>query len=190
MLFFATDALGFSPGFLALQRCVAFAGLLVGTAVYARWCRGARFRAVFFWCQLLEAVASLGDVALALRLNARLGVPDAAFAVGSEAVSTVLGRVAMQPFFVVAARLCPPGCEASLYAFFMATHNLGSAASGALGAALLPAFGVARHAYAHLWALLLLRSALMCVPMLLVGPCLRDVEDAGAGEAARPKHVD
>ena len=45
----------------------------------------------------------------------------------------------MQPFLVASARLCPPGSEATLYAFFMSTYNFGHAAAGSLGAALLPA---------------------------------------------------
>ena len=89
--------------------------------LYSRFVEGVPFRSIFIYCQLALALLSLSDVVLTLRLNAALGIPDWAFVVGADAVATLIARLTMQPFFVIAARLCPPGCEAALYAFFMST---------------------------------------------------------------------
>jgi len=82
----------------------------------------------------------------------------------------------MQPFFVIAARLCPIGCEAALYSFFMSTFNFGHAASGFLGSGVMPLFGVAKGSYDGLTNLLLLRSACMLMPLLLLRPLLGGIE--------------
>jgi len=47
-------------------------------------------------CQLALALLSLGDLALVLRLNRALGIPDAAFVVAGEALGAVLMRFSMQ----------------------------------------------------------------------------------------------
>ena len=141
---------------------------------------GLPFRSIFLYAQLAVALLSLSDVALALRLNVALGVPDWAFVVGMDAISTVVSRLTMQPFFVIAARLCPPGCEAALYAFFMSTFNFGNAASGSLGAACLGLFGVGRGAFDSLPALLLLRTGAMFLPLLLIDPLLGGAAVAAA----------
>lgn len=172
MLFFYTDELKFSPEFMAAQGIVAFACLLLGSVLYSKLVQGCGFRKIFISCQLLLALLSVSDVILALRLNVAFGIPDKVFVIGSDAVSTVISRLTMQPFFVIAARLCPPGCEAALYAAFMSVFNGGNAMSGAFGAQLLPYFGIESGAYAGLPALLGLRSAMMLLPLLLIDPLL------------------
>lgn len=149
--------------------------------------QGTSFRTIFVYCQAAEALLSLSDVVLAMRLNVGYGIPDSIFVLGSEGVATVLGRITLQPFLLIAARLCPAGCEASLYAFFMSTHNFGHAVSGWVGASLLPAFGVTSGAYDHLPALLMLRTACMFLPMFLVGPLLNSVEETTGNNDARKR---
>lgn len=91
---------------------------------------------------------------------------------GADAVGVVLDRLAAQPFFVIAARLCPPGCEAALYALFMSTANFSSACSEGFGALLMPLFGVGKGAYDGLPSLMLLRAGCALLPLALVGPLL------------------
>ena len=122
---------------------------------------------------------------LVSRLNLAVGVPDAAFVIGSDVVATVISRLTMQPFFVIAARLCPAGTEASLYAFFMSTFNFGNAVAGSWGGVILPVFGVAKGAYDGLTSLLLLRSACMLLPLLLIGPLLGGAAGGGARSASK-----
>ena len=138
--------------------------------------QGVGFARIFFVCQAVTALLSLSDLALVRRWNAAVHLPDEAFVLGSDVLGTVISRFSAQPFFVVAARLCPPGSEATLYSFFMSTYNFGNTAAGSFGAALLPAFGVAKGEYAGLPALLGVRSACMLLPLLLVGPLLRGLD--------------
>ena len=114
MLFFMTDVLNFSPEFLAAQNLVASLFLLIGTLVYSRYVQGTSFVRIFAYGQLAAPGCCLLDVLLASRYTLLLGVPDHLFVIGTDAVGVVLNRLMMQPFLVIAARLCPVGCEAAL----------------------------------------------------------------------------
>jgi hypothetical protein len=169
---------------MSAQGILAFLCLLIGSVIYSRFIQGTNFLRIFFICQLALAATSLLEVLLVSRLNLALGLPDTVFVLGSGALHVVISRLTMQPFYVIAGRLCPPGVEASLYAAFMSVHNLGHAASGMFGAAILPFFGVEKGAYQGLPALLLLRSACMLLPLVLMRPLLGGAVMAVAKEKA------
>merc|ERR1711957_600809 len=80
------------------------------------------------------------------------------------------------------ARLCPKGCEASLFAFFMSTWNLGNTASGTLGAAVMGLLGVSKDDYTRLPLLLLVRTVCMLLPLPLVGVLIEEGGDGDDGE--------
>jgi Na+/melibiose symporter-like transporter len=172
MYFFAADVLGFSQSFMAAQGLAAYLFLLLGTWFYTRFIQGASFVRIFALCQVATVVTSMLDVLLASRASARLGIPDHVFVLGADAIATVLDRVSAQPFFVIAARLCPVGCEATLYAFFMSTSNFSRACSEALGAAIMPLFGVQKGKYDGLTSLLMLRAGCTLLPLALIRPLL------------------
>jgi len=174
--FFQTDVLGFTTEFISAQGLFAYAFLLLGSAVYSRYVQGAPFLTIFYACQLFGAMVSLSAPVLVSRLNLRFGVADELFLLGSDAIETVLNRLTMQPFFVIAARLCPVGCEAALYSAFMSIYNLGNTTSGVYGAALTSWFGVEKGAYDNLLGLMLFRSASMLLPLLLIRPLLGGIE--------------
>jgi len=131
-------------------------------------------------CQIATTILCLLDVLLAARITASIGVPDWIFVLGTDAVAVVLSRIAMQPFLVISARLCPVGCEASLYAMFMSIYNLGHTLSGVFGAAVIPYFGVSRENFDHLPHLLMLRAACSLLPLVLLKPLLDGVEQKKA----------
>jgi len=174
LLYFLLDELHFSKEFISLQSVFAYVFLLVGSLVYTRFVEGVGFVRLFLGCQLAQAALSLLDVLLVSRRT--LGVPDHLFVLGTDALGTVLSRMTMQPFLVIAARLCPEGCEATLYACFMSTYNFGNTLSGAFGAAIIPYFGVEKGHYEGLTSLLLVRSACMLVPLPLIKPLLGGVQ--------------
>ena len=103
-------------------------------------------------------------------------MPDQLFVLGADAIGVVLNRLTMQPFLIIAARLCPAGCEASLYAFFMSTYNFGNTLAELFGAAITPLFGVEKGAYGGLVGLLLVRAGCSLLPLALIKPLLGSVE--------------
>lgn len=217
MMFFVTERLGFSSALLSANSVVAYASLLVGSASYARLfgtgddkkdddggggtrrpAASSSFRTVFFRTQAALAVLSLADLVLVARLNLRLRIPDAPFVLGTDALATLVSRFSMQPFLVMSARLCPKGCEASLFAFFMSTFNLGNTVSGVLGATLMRRMGVsggdgvelgdgAVDGYAALPRLLAVRTLCMLLPLPLIGYL---IPDEGVVAAADENNAD
>lgn len=182
MMFFMTDVLLFSKEFLSAQSLIAYGFLLIGTALYSRCVegKGFSFLRIFTMCQIATTVLCLLDVLLAARITASIGVPDWMFVLGTDAVAVVLSRIAMQPFLVISARLCPVGCEASLYAMFMSIYNLGNTLSGVFGAAVISYFGVSRDNFDNLPHLLMLRAACSLLPLVLLKPLLDGVEQKKA----------
>ena len=72
------------------------------------------------------------------------------------------------PLLVLAARLCPMGVEATLFAFLMSVMNTGRAVSEWWGAALLQLIGVRREKYERLWLAVAIRMACRLLPLLFL----------------------
>ena len=64
----------------------------------------------------------------------------------------------------------------------MSIYNLGNTLSGVYGATLTSQFGVGKGAYENLLSLMLVRSASMLLPLLLVRPLLGGVEKFNKAE--------
>lgn len=80
----------------------------------------------------------------------------------------MLGQVAFMPLLVLAARLCPEGVEATLFAALMSIFNAGGVSSGAIGGVLTEALGVTSENFDNLvWLVLLCNlSSLLPLPFL------------------------
>ena len=66
-------------------------------------------------------------------LNRTLGLSDKLFAAVDSVLIEGLTRVAMMPVLVLAARLCPVGIEATLYAALMSIQNAANSVGGLTG---------------------------------------------------------
>ena len=67
------------------------------------------------------------------RLNTQIGLSDQLFVLGDAAILQAIGQVAFMPLLVLAARMCPEGVEATLFALLMSILNSGGLVSGLLG---------------------------------------------------------
>jgi hypothetical protein len=182
MFYFYTNVLAFTPEFIGRVNLVDGVAQLAGIALYNARLKHVPLTTVFTWVVLLGAAASSTQLLLVTRANAALGVPDAAFALVDSALLTALGRVALMPVLVLAARLCPPGVEASLFAALMSLSNAGSGVGDVAGAALTAALGVTGASFAGLPTLVALCSVGRLMPLLLL-PLVRGVGGGGGGEA-------
>jgi hypothetical protein len=79
------------------------------------------------------------------------------------------------PVLVLAARLCPPGVEATLFASLMSIFNLGGIVGSEAGALLTSTLGVTDHDFSNLGLLVVLcnLSSLLPLPFL---KWIRDVD--------------
>lgn len=73
------------------------------------------------------------------------------------------------PVLVLAARLCPEGMEATLFATLMSVSNGGSVLGGLIGAGLTQVFGITKDKFDNLAALIILCNLSSLLPLPLLG---------------------
>jgi folate/biopterin transporter len=169
MFYFQTNELGFAPEFLgrvALARAVA---ALVGVGVYNAYFKDVPLKKMFFWSAIAGTALGMTQLILVTGLNREWGIDDRLFSLGDSVVLTVLGEVSFLPVLVLAARVCPEGVEATLFAALMSVFNAGGVVSGALGAGLTKALGVTADDFENLFWLVLVCNLSSLAPLAGLG---------------------
>lgn len=119
--FFTTDVLHFQPEFYGRVRLATSIAMLAGVGLYNGALKAVPLKTIFLWTSILGASLSMTKLVLVYGLNRAWGVDDQWFALCDSALLTVLGQVAFMPTLVLAARICPEGVEATLFAVRMAS---------------------------------------------------------------------
>jgi len=140
---------------------------------------------MFLGAMILGTVLGSTQLLLVSGANRALGLSDQLFVLGDSVILTVLGQVSFMPVLVLAARICPEGVEATLFATLMSILNGGAFVGSALGAGLTAMLGVTSDDFTHLFAL----TAICVVCTLLPAPFLnllpesvdRDEKGVGGG---------
>jgi hypothetical protein len=135
----------FTPQFLGWITCVVMASMVGGIALYNTYFTKWRYRSIFLVTQILLFALSLTDWVFVNRWNLDIGINDHAFVIGTEVIDPIVNRLNSMPMFILSSRLCPEGCEATLFALFMALSNFGSDMAGCFGVGMLKAFGISRE---------------------------------------------
>lgn len=126
----------------------------------------------------------LAQLLLVSHLNRELGVPDAWLLLGDDVVFAVLGQIAFMPTLVLAARLCPPGLEGTLFAALMSIFNASRIVAGEAGALLTNALGVTENDFTNLGPLVALCTVSSLLPLPFAGMLdVAEPESSGAGGA-------
>ena len=163
--FFTTNELGFEPEFLGRVRLVTSIASLVGVWIFQRFLKTVPFRVIFGWSTVLSAVLGMSMLLLVTHTNRTLGIDDRWFSLGDSLILTVMGQIAYLPVLVLAARLCPPGVEATLFASLMSVSNLASLCSYQLGALLMRWFGISQNNFELLWLLVVIANVSTLLPL-------------------------
>lgn len=166
--YFSTNDLGFSPEFLGRVRLVSSLAGLLGIWLFQRFFKAVPFRPILGWSTIIATLLGLTTLILVTHANRSLGIDDRWFSLGDSLILTVAGEIAYMPVLVLAARICPPGIEATLFALLMSIFNLSGLLSRELGAWLTHLLGVTDTDFSNLWLLLLITnlSNLMALPFL------------------------
>ncbi|NDJ18092.1 folate/biopterin family MFS transporter [Myxacorys almedinensis] len=167
--YFSTNELGFEPEFLGRVRLVTSIASLVGIWVFQRFLKAVPFRTIFGWSIVLSSVLGMSMLLLVTHANRTLGIDDRWFSLGDSLVLTVMGQIAFMPVLVLAARLCPPGVEATLFALLMSVVNLAGLVSYELGALLTHGLGVTDTNFDKLWLLVVITNLTTLLPFPLLG---------------------
>ncbi len=166
--YFTTNELGFGPEFLGRVQLVTSIASLVGVWFFQRFLKTVPFRIIFGWTTVLATVLGMTTLLLVTHTNRALGIDDHWFSLGDSLILAVMGRIAFMPVLVLAARLCPPGIEATLFALLMSVENLGGILSRQLGALLTYWMGITATNFDNLWLLLLITNLSNLLPLPLL----------------------
>lgn len=163
--YFTTNELGFQPEFLGRVRLVTSIASLLGVFLFQRFFKTVPFRKIFAWSTILSSLLGMTTLLLVTHANRALGIDDYWFSLGDSLILTVIGQIAYMPVLVLAARLCPPGVEATLFALLMSVSNLAGLLSYESGALLTHLFGVTENQFDNLWLLVILTNLSTLLPL-------------------------
>lgn len=166
--FFTTNELGFSAEFLGRVRLVTSFASLVGIWVFQRFLKGVALRQIFAVSIVLSSLVGFSMLILVTHTNRLWGIDDHWFSLGDNLVITVLGQIAFMPVLVLAARLCPPGIEATLFALLMSVLNLAWALSGEISAVITHWLGITETQFESLWILVVIANVSTLLPLLFI----------------------
>ncbi|KAK8967914.1 putative folate-biopterin transporter 2 [Platanthera guangdongensis] len=158
----------FSQETIGFVFSIGSVGSMLGVLLYQNLLKDFQFRSLLFWGQLLTAFAGMLDLALVLRLNLKLGIPDFFFVFIDECVSHVIGRIKWMPILVLSSKLCPSGIEGTFFALVMSIENIGILSAAWGGGLLLHALQVTRTRFSNLWMAILIRSIMRMLPLPLL----------------------
>ena len=166
--YFSTNELGFTPEFLGRVRLVTSLASLFGVWFFQRFLKTIPFRKIFLWTTLFSAGLGLTALLLVTHTNRSLGIDDHWFALGDSLILTIMGQLTFMPVLILAARLCPPGIEATLFAMLMSVLNLAGLVSKEGGAILTHLLGVTDTNFDQLWLLVLITNVGSVLPLVFI----------------------
>jgi len=166
--YFLVNELKFTSGFLGVLTCVRHVAMMAGTYAYSRWFRNVPYRTFFIILIVLSAVMGASPVILVTHMNTRIGLPNSLFAAGDDLFLSVIGQIALMPCLVLAAKLCPKGIEASLYASFVSILNFAGIVSEYSGALITHLMGVTKNDFDKLPELIMICTFTSLIPLLFI----------------------
>jgi hypothetical protein len=112
--------------------------------IFKRYLMKAPWRPLFIGVITLSTLLSLVQLVLIYQLNQRIGIPNLAFALGDDLISTITGQFIAMPIWVMMGQIVPKGTEASVFALVTSLQMVGSTAGGAISAVRAGRFHVVR----------------------------------------------
>ncbi|CDJ63106.1 LOW QUALITY PROTEIN: BT1 transmembrane domain-containing protein, putative [Eimeria necatrix] len=115
----------------------------IGIWAFQKWFKNWSCRSIFWLTNSLRILDSLFDLALVLRLNKAIGVPDKVmYLLGDGIGFGLIGALTHMGAVVSVSQLCPVGREATVYAVVSGLSNLGFSLSKLMGAFAISAFKI------------------------------------------------
>ncbi|MEH2409055.1 folate/biopterin family MFS transporter [Nostoc sp.] len=183
--YFSTNELHFQPEFLGRVHLVTSFASLAGVWIFQRFLKSIPFRVIFAWSTVLSSVLGMTMLLLVTHTNRLLGIDDHWFSLGDSLILSVMGKIAFMQVMVLAARLCPSGVEATLFALLMSIFNSAGTVSHAFGALITYWLGITATNFDSLWLLVLITnlSTLLPLPFINWLPAAEEqTETSKAGE--------
>ncbi|MBD2295698.1 folate/biopterin family MFS transporter [Anabaena sphaerica FACHB-251] len=166
--YFFTNELHFKPEFLGRVHLVTSLASLIGIWIFQRFLKSVPFRVICGWSIVISALLRMTMLLLVTHTNRALGIDDQWFSLGDSLILAVMGQIAFMPVMVLAARICPLGIEATLFALLMSIFNLGGAISREFGALIMHWLGITETNFDTLWLLVIITNSIALLPLLFI----------------------
>ncbi|MBD2776371.1 folate/biopterin family MFS transporter [Iningainema tapete] len=166
--FFTTNELHFEPEFLGRVRLVTSIASLAGIWIFQRFLKTVPFRVIFGWSAVISVTLGMTMLLLVTHTNRALGIDDHWFSLGDSLIISAMGQIAYIPVLVLAARLCPPGVEATLFALLMSVTNLAGLVSHEFGALVTYWLGINETNFDAMWLLVTITNLSRLLPLLFL----------------------
>lgn len=167
--YFVTNELHFGPEFLGRVRLVQAGAGLFGVWFYNQYLKTAKIKDILYWSTLASFPLGMLPVLLITHVNRDLGIPDGLLIMGDDVALAILGTIAFMPTLVLAARLCPPGIEAVLFATLMSIFNGASTVGTEVGALLTKVAGITENNFDNLAWLTVVCNVSSLWPLIFIG---------------------
>lgn len=166
--YFFTNELHFQPEFLGRVHLVTSLASLIGIWIFQRFLKSIPFRVICGWSIVISTILRMTMLLLVTHTNRALGINDHWFSLGDSLILAVMGQIAFMPVMVLAARICPLGIEATLFAILMSLFNLGGAISRETGALFMHWLGITDTNFDYLWLLVIITNFIAFLPVLFL----------------------
>jgi hypothetical protein len=198
MFYWYTDAENgpkFDPVFVGIISMIGYMTMFLGIAIFNKYLTTWQYRKIFVCTQLLMVGTNMLDLVIVTRKNIEVGIPDKAMIFGDATLSPMVRRFIMMPIYVLAAKVCPDGAEATLFAMLMALSNFGSTISVYFGSFIVLLFNVSDDNFDNLKWVIVVKSLCRLLPipltfMLVPDGCPQDDDDDEGGARASTASVD
>jgi len=168
LFYFEVNKLGFQPEFFGKLGLISSISSLFGIVLYNQKLREVPLRTILKWSCIVGTFLGMTPIMLVTHINREIGIPDAWFAILDDIVLSVFGQITFMPILVLAAKMCPVGVEAMLYATIMSANNLSGNIGRLLGGGLTGMLGVSSENFMNLPLLLLLTNLSGLIPLMFL----------------------
>jgi folate/biopterin transporter len=166
--YFQTNELKLGPEFLGLVQAGGNLAILSGTFLYQVFFKTTPFRKILGWSIVLSSVLGMTTLLLVTHANRVMGIPDRWFCLGDSFILRLTAHLSFLPVFVLSARLCPVGIEATIFAFLVSLFGLSAMMATESGALLTHWLGISPFNFENLWILVMIANLLTLLPLPLL----------------------
>lgn len=172
---FMYDAASLSGWQDSIASLFASLGALAGAHAFRKWLTGFSLYATFLGTSVAAAIVGTTRLLIVFGTWESIGLaPWVLYAVDNW-LTSFFSTAAYLPILVLAARVCPPGVEATVFGALTSADDIATTVAGFFSAALTTALSITRTDFGGLWLLCVICAAARPLPVLLAGLCRRRV---------------
>lgn len=179
--------LGFGTFAYSMMGTLGQVGSVIGNYVFKTWLINAGWHKMFGGVVLIATAVACLQLLLMFpneegkTLNEQAGIPSIVFALGDDVVMAISHQLLSMPILILMARLCPAGCEGTVYALVTSIQGVGGTVAGIFSKILTHQFVPTNIDFSKLWQLTLI-CALLKLTALLFLPLVPTSLDSNKSE--------